>query len=173
MAQTAPNGDPFAQDEVEDSADLNKLSYERLQAAGITIEGISPENLLFMLEQDGFDVDEHVYGRDEIFVRVRFDCSKLKKEQIVHMNLLLIGKDKTAVTTQHVSRKKGKDEKLEMIFFIDEKLVEHSYLLLLISDPQTEAQKRAGTLRIPGQRLDAKRIIQLAKKKMVVKEIDE
>jgi hypothetical protein len=83
----------------------------------------------------------------------------------------LIGKDKTTITTQHVARKKVEGEKLEMIFFIDEKFVEHSYLSLMVSDLQTEAQKRADTLRAVVQRLDAKRIMELAKKNVVAKKL--
>jgi hypothetical protein len=174
MAQNAPNGDPFAQDETGEFLDLNKLSSERLKTMGITIEGISPNGLGFIVVDEAGPKEEgDIYSRDDIFVRVRFDCSKLAKEQFAHMNLHLIGKDKIAITTQHVTRKKVEGEKLEMIFFIDEKLVEHSYLSLVVSDLQTEAQKRAGTIRAVAQRLEAKRLMELAKKNVVAKEFDE
>jgi hypothetical protein len=167
MAQNPAGDDPFFGPEPV-AQDLEELNYELVKKAGITIESVSPAELGFGMQEEGMDPELGGFRRDEIFVRVTFDCSKLAKEQWAHMNVQFmigkIGKDLRVITTQDVGRKKGDGDKLEMTFHVTQETLEHSYLTILISRVQTEAQKRNGTLLFDSKTLTVRRIIELAKK---------
>lgn len=161
-AQNPAGNDPFFGPEPVHE-DLDELNYELVKKAGITIESVSPTELGFAILEEGMPPDMG-FRRDEIFVRVTFDCSKLAKDQAARMNLQVIGKDLKTIATQDVGRKKGDGDKLEMTFHVTQAALEHSFLTIVISRVQTDAQKRNRTVFYDSKRLTVRRIIELAKK---------
>jgi hypothetical protein len=172
MGQNAPGNDPFANPTLED-ADLDELNIEGLKKVGITIESVSPTEVGFAVEEEGLEDVDGVYRRDEIFVRVTFDCSKLAKDQMARMNLQVIGKDRKTIATQDVRRKKGDGDKLELTFHVTQEVLQSSLLTIIIPKVHTEAEKRQGIAGFDIKSLWVKRIMELAKPNQAGKKIDQ